>query len=248
MKYILPLTIILLVLGSILVYKSDTGNRKISQTITKIEEVRETIAPKPSTITSSGLPDKHLINTAFVPQAPEKNWNQPWQDACEEASLLTVNYYYMNTRPSLSEILTDYQSIFSYEEDNGWSHDVNLEEMSQIATNKFNLKANIITDPSILTIKDYISSDIPVIITANGKTLYQENKHFKSGGPWYHSLVILGYDDNIGKFIVHDVGTQFGSYFKYSYDLLMQSIHDLPENRDKQEIDTGNKKILVLLQ
>ncbi|MFA4827257.1 MAG: hypothetical protein WC596_03350, partial [Candidatus Shapirobacteria bacterium] len=71
-------------------------------------------------------------------------------------------------------------------------------------------------------------------------------KHFKSGGPYYHNLTILGYDDTKQKFIVHDVGTQFGAYFQYSYDLLMESIHDFPLSGKKEDILIGAKKILIL--
>jgi hypothetical protein len=94
----------------------------------------------------------------------------------------------------------------------------------------------------------YIAKDIPVIVPANGKTLFKENKHFKSGGPWYHNLIILGYDDTKKQFIVHDVGTQFGAYFRYSYQLLMDSIHDFPPSHKKEDIDMGVPRVLVLLK
>lgn len=225
---------------------------KITSKVEKINnyviDVKETIAPEPTTILESGLPNKHLIKTAFVPQAPEKNWDQPWQDACEEASLLTLKYYYQQQTPTIPQLVNEYQQIFSYESNNGMSHDINLQSMSQVASEYLNLNALIIDKPNVEDIKNYLYKDVPVIITANGKTLYQENKNFRSGGPWYHSLVILGYDDNLGKFIVHDVGTQHGAYFKYSYELLMQSIHDFPTSNRKEDINQGDPRALVLLK
>lgn len=215
---------------------------------TNIENARETIIPLPSKILESGLPSKHQIKTAFIPQSPEKNWDQPWQDSCEEASILTLKHYYSADNPSTETLLAEYQQIFSYEAQNNWTHDINLQKMAQLSTDLFQLKPAIIDSPSTDDLKKYISKNIPVIVTANGKTLYQENKHFKSGGPLYHSLVILGFDDDIGKFIVHDVGTQFGAYFQYSYSLLMESIHDLPSNGDKNNIEQGDKKILILVK
>jgi hypothetical protein len=203
---------------------------------------------QPTLILESGLPDYHLIQTAFIPQAPEKKWDQPWQDACEEASLLTLVYYYQHNQPSIPDLVAEYQRLFSFESDNNFYHDINLQQMSEIASQHLNLRPEIISEPTIDTLKKILSQDTPIIITANGKTLFAENKHFKSGGPWYHSLVILGYDDSVQKFFVHDVGTQHGAYFAYSYNLLLDSIHDLPENGRKEDIDTGAKKILVLLQ
>lgn len=222
---------------------------KISQISQKVEEAKEIIVPIPTKILSSGLPDKHLIKTTFVPQSPEKNWDQPWQDACEEASLLTVDYYYKNITSVDSEtIKNDLLKIFDFETQQSFTHDVNIDQMSFVAQKYLKYTPKIINNPSVEDIKTYISQDIPIIVPANGKTLYQENKHFKDGGPYYHNLVILGYDDKTQKFIVHDVGTQFGAYFKYSYTLLIESIHDFPVSKNKEDINQGDKKVLILLK
>lgn len=221
------------------------SSAKITEVKNNFENITHTIAPKPTKIELSGLPNRHLINTIFVPQAPEKNWDQPWQDACEEAALLTVHYYYSKASPN---IVTDLNNVFAEESKLGFSHDVNQTQMAQVASSLWNYQTKIIDDPNLEDIKTSISQDIPVIITANGKTLYKENKRFKSGGPWYHALVILGYDDDKQQFTVHDVGTQFGAYFKYSYSLLEESIHDFPISGVKEEIDSGSKKILILLK
>jgi len=210
----------------------------------QIENVMDTVAPQPTTIKSDGLPDKHLISTAFVPQAPQKLWDQPWQDACEEAAILTVHYYLEKENPDLDTMLKDYKELLA----SSTTHDINVKDMGKIATDLYGYQTKIVEDPTIKDIKAYLTKDIPVIIPANGKTLYKENKHFKSGGPWYHNLVILGYDDGKSQFTVHDVGTQFGAYFRYSYTTLMDSIHDFPESKIKEEIDNGQKRVLVLLK
>lgn len=207
-----------------------------------------TPTPPPAIISQAQLPDSYHLNTTFIPQAPEKNWDQPWQDACEEAALLTVDYFYRQLTPSTPELLTAYQSIFDYQDSQGWTKDVNLSQMSQIALNHFSYSPKIITNPTLTQLKQYLAQNIPIIVPANGKTLYRENKHFKNGGPWYHNLVILGYNDSTQKFIVHDVGTQFGAYFTYSYQLLLDSIHDFPDSGHKEDINSGPKKVLLLLQ
>lgn len=215
---------------------------------TTLSQIKEEILPKPTQIMSDGLPDHHLIKTTFVPQAPEKNWDQPWQDACEEAALLTVNYYYLSQKPGTSQVVSDLRSILNYESDNNLSHDVNLAQLATISSALFNFKSQIVPNPDVQTLKTILVSNTPIIVPANGKTLFKENKHFKSGGPWYHYLVILGYDQTKQQFIVHDVGTQFGSYFRYSYQTLLDSIHDFPDSGQKEDIDSGEKKVLVLLK
>lgn len=226
---------------SILIYK-------FRRQIPSPQHVVESIIPAPTTISDNGLPNKHQIKTIFVPQAPEKNWEQPWQDACEEAALLTVHYYYQNLSPSIDLMVSDMRQMFDFETKQGWGHDVNIAQMATEAAKLWAYQTEIIDNPTILDIKKYISKDIPVIVPANGKTLYKENKHFKSGGPWYHNLIILGYNDDTNKFTVHDVGTQFGSYFQYSYSLLMESIHDFPNSNKKEEINSAPPRVLVLLK
>ncbi|MGI5841284.1 MAG: C39 family peptidase [Patescibacteria group bacterium] len=214
----------------------------------QIENITETIAPRPTAILESGLPDKHLIETTFIPQAPEKNWDQPWQDACEEAAFLTAHYYYQEATPDISTIRKDILNLIDKEKEFGWQKDVNLGQLSQLAKDVYGYNTNVIDNPTLDQIKEYISKDIPVIVPADGKTLYRENRNFRDGGPYYHMLTILGYDDTRGKFTVHDVGTQYGAYFRYSYDLLVEAIHDYPTSLQKEDIKDGEKRVLVLLK
>ncbi|MDD4135944.1 MAG: C39 family peptidase [Candidatus Shapirobacteria bacterium] len=242
---------ILLLLHFIFAKKLTKENieNKITQTVTKIEEIKETIAPEPTKIMESGLPDKYLIEAAFVQQAPEKNWDQPWQDACEEASLVTVDYFYKNIKNiTIAENRDAILKMIEFENQQGFTHDINVEQMNLVAQKYLGYQTKIIENPTIEDIKKYLVQNIPVIVTGNGKTLYQENKHFNSGGPYYHSLVILGYDDNKKQFTTHDVGTKAGAYFKYSYNLLIESIHDFPSSGQKEDINSGPKRVLVLLK
>lgn len=202
---------------------------------------------KPSTSPALKLPSQYLIQTTFVPQAPKKNWDQPWQDACEEAALLTPYYYYKKQQPNLDQIEQDILSIIDYENKQNWGKDINLNQMAQIIEKHLNYQTKIIDNPSLNEIKHLLVENTPIVVPANGKILYQENKHFKNGGPYYHSLTILGFDDSTSQFIVHDVGTQFGAYFRYSYDLLLSAIHDLPDS-GKRNINQGPSRILLLLQ
>jgi len=242
---------ILLLLHFIFAKKLTKENieNKITQTVTKIEEVKENIAPEPTKILESGLPNKYLIEAAFVQQAPEKNWDQPWQDACEEASLVTVDYFYKNIKSiTTTENRDAILKMIEFENQQGFTHDINIEQMNLVAQKYLGYQTKIIENPTIEDLKKYLVQNIPIVVTANGKTLYEENKHFNSGGPYYHSLVILGYDDNKKQFIVHDVGTKAGAYFKYSYILLMESIHDFPQSGKKEDIDNGPKRVLILLK
>jgi len=243
-----PLRILYILLSIIILASLSLVYTKTDEVVKTAERIVTTIAPKPTTILDTGLPDYHLINTAFIEQAPEKDWSLPWQDACEEAALLTVKYYYDNKEPDSVEQKNAILSMIDFENTYQYPIDVNLDQMALIASEYLNLTPIIIDNPTIDQIIKYISQDIPVIIPANGKTLYQENRNFKNGGPWYHNLTILGYDSSKLQFIVHDVGTRHGAYFRYSYSLLMKAIHDLPSSGIISEIDTGTPRALVLIK
>jgi hypothetical protein len=255
-KIIIFIALLFLIIGSYIVYSKiqkipkieEKIEQKFIETTEKIEEIKETIAPKPTKILESGIPNKHLINTTFVPQAPEKKWDQPWQDACEEAALLTVHYFYQQLSPNDPQIKSDILKMIDFENTQSFSHDMNIEQMGLVAQKYLGYSPKIINNPSLDDIKKYIAQNVPVIVPASGKLLYKENKHFKSQGPYYHNLTILGYNDDQQKFTVHDVGTQFGAYFKYSYSLLMDSIHDFPDSKNKLDINNGDKKVLILLK
>lgn len=246
-KTLLPIVAaIVIILASITFQYRGVVKREVLVANKNIQAAKDTIIPKPTQILSSGLPNYHLIKAAFIPQAPDKNWDQPWQDACEEASLLTLYYYYNNQKPNIAQMKAKIIDMITYEDKQGWGRSINLAKMKQITDSYLGYTSEIVSNPSIEDIKKYVFQNIPVVVPADGKILYQENKFFNDGGPLYHALVILGYDDTKKKFIVHDVGTQHGANFKYSYNLLMTSIHDLPPSGLEKDILQGEKKILII--
>jgi hypothetical protein len=241
-KYIRILSIFLLLsLISVFIYK-------YHRQIPTHQNIVENIIPTPTLIEKNALPNIHLIKTAFIPQAPEKNWNEPWQDACEEAALLTVHYYYQKQNPDANTIINNLKNLFNFESNQAWTSDINTLQMATLSAKLWGYHSVIIDNPTVDDFKNYLSQDIPVIIPANGKILFTENSHFKGGGPWYHNLVVLGYDDTKNQFTVHDVGTQFGAYFHYSYTTLINSIHDFPTSLKKEDINSGTPRALVLLK
>ena len=161
----------------------------------------------------------------------------------------TVDYYYKNTKSiTIAENRDAILKMIDFENTQGFGPSINTSQMATIGQKYLNYQTKIIENPTIQDIQQYISKDIPVVVPASGKNLFKENTHFNSGGPWYHAVVILGYDDDKQQFIVHDVGTKAGAYFHYSYSLLMESIHDFPDSGIQEQIDTGPKRVLILLK
>ncbi|OGH87017.1 MAG: hypothetical protein A2206_01095 [Candidatus Magasanikbacteria bacterium RIFOXYA1_FULL_40_8] len=173
------------------------------------------------------------LNVPFTVQAPDANWNQPWQDACEETVIAMVDYFYskntFTTGKAKEAIL---QMIKIKEKYLGTSLDENAETIALLINNFLTWEAYIRINPTLEDIKKEIDNNRPVIMPAHGKYLY--NPYFQNGGPEYHSLVISGYDDEKQEFITQEPGTRHGLDFRYSYGNIMNAMHDfLPGGQTK---------------
>ncbi len=184
------------------------------------------------------------LNVPFTSQAPTANWEQPFQDACEEASVLMVDYYLDGKSiPSPGQVEEILIAMVDWQEVNlDGDIDMSINELAYFAENLLGYDDyDIVEDLTVEKIKAYLDKGLPVIVPANGKTL--ANPNFRNGGPVYHMLVIKGYKD--GYFITNDPGTRNGHNFVYTYENMMLSIADWDEQ--KHQVDPDAKKALVLI-
>lgn len=132
-------------------------------------------------------------------------------------------------------------SLVNWETDHGYKVDVTIEELNKIAKSYFGLTGGRVeTNFTLDDIKKEIASGRPVIIPAAGRLL--GNPNFSGPGPVYHNLVLTGYDKN--GFITNDPGTRRGQDYRYSFDTIMNAIHDW----DPKDINSGRKVYLVFDQ
>jgi hypothetical protein len=171
------------------------------------------------------------LSVPFTPQAPFGEWDQPWQDACEETSVLMVDFFYKNNKISQQTAYVEILKILRVKERAfGASYDENAQKVVDMINAFFPWEAWIAEQPTIDHIKSEIDAGRPVILPAYGKSLL--NPHFVDGGPYYHMNVISGYDDETEEFIIQEPGTRFGLDFRYPYDRIINAMHDyLPEQR-----------------
>ena len=190
------------------------------------------------TVTS---PKSVLIKMTFVAQAPHANWDMPYQEACEEASLIIVDHYLKGTTLSADIADADIQAMVAWQiEHFGNYEDTTAAQVKQIAEEHLGLSARVVYDPTIDDIKKELAQGNPVLIPAAGRDL--GNPYFSGEGPWYHMLVIVGYDSD--EFITHDVGTRRGENYRYNQDVLYDAIHDW--TGVKEEIRSGRKAMVVV--
>lgn len=204
------------------------------------------IESKPAETTVT-IPAKFVLeNVPFTSQAPTKNWELPFQEACEEASVLMVNRFY--TKKPLPENPEDIDKIITDmtvwgEENMDGKLDTDVKTTARYFTEYLQYsptRVKVVYDMTIDDIKAVVASGKPVIVPAAGRDL--GNEHFHEPGPLYHMLVVIGYDAD--EFIVNDPGTRFGDSFRYDQRVLFDAIHDLTP--DKEHIREGRKAMIVV--
>jgi hypothetical protein len=183
------------------------------------------------------LPEQKTVDVPFTSQAPEGNWSEPWQNACEETSVYMVSSFYKDDEIKRAEAVKQIKEIFAVKnKEFQVSHDESLETISElIKALDLPFTTKIVLDPKVDDLKGQLVKDRPVIVPVFAPALgtYKD-------GPDYHVMVLVGYDDKTGEFIVNDPGSSSGQGLRYKYDKFMNAIHDL----DQTKYTNGKKAVL----
>lgn len=186
-----------------------------------IEETVEAERPK-----ETNLPGELNLAVPFTSQAPKANWDLPYQEMCEEASVYMVAEYFAGTKAGKidaekadSALL---QAIAFEEELLGTYLDTTAEETVKFIESFYGLEAQVIKNPTVEEIKAEVAAGRPVIVPAAGRQL--GNPNFTGEGPLYHMLVIKGY--TAGTFITNDPGTRNGENYVYDIATIMEAMGD----------------------
>lgn len=181
--------------------------------------------PKPEPAPAPAVAEKNLA-VPFTPQAPHANWDMPYQEACEEASLIMAAAYFEGLAAftpeeadrRILELVAWQEATFGYYED------TTAEEVARTAREYFKLKdVRTFEVASIEDVKREVAAGRVVIVPAAGRLL--KNPYFRGEGPKYHMLVVKGYTKD-GLIISNDPGTRRGADFLYDPAVLFEAIHD----------------------
>ncbi len=206
-----------------------------------------TSSSKPQASTSrkpnpSVLPATVNLDIPFTVQAPHANWDDPYGELCEEASVLMTISYLRNESIASPDIADQkLLAIKAFEDATfGYYEDTTAAETLRIFQEFYDYpNASLIENPTIEDIKAALAAGKPVLVPAAGRAL--GNPYFQQPGPLYHMLVIKGYTSD-GKFIVNDPGTRRGADFLYDQTVIMNAMHDWRSDRN---IDLGKKVIII---
>ncbi len=185
-------------------------------------------------------PPSASVNVPFTSQAPEGNWSEPWQNACEETSVYMVSSFYGDDPIKREQAVLKIKEILKVKnEDIKVSKDESLATIADLI-DKLGLpwSAVIVENPTIDDLKTELAAGRPIIVPVFAPLL--KNAQYGVSDVEYHVLVLTGYDDKDGVFIVNDPGTKNGHGLRFTYDTFMGAIHDL-NPKDKE---AGKKAVL----
>ncbi len=218
-------------------HESDLSNRSGNgQSGISIDES----APVSDQEKKSDLPEELNLEVPFYAQAPFGNWDYPWQEACEEASVLLVANVYLNKGWSKKQFNDQILEMVEWEKNKFGAYEhTTVAQTAQILGEIFNLETNVHENPSYQQVKEILAKGHLVIMTFAGKKL--GNPFYRNGGPVYHAMVIKGYKQG-EKLITNDVGTRRGADYVYPWDVIQDALHDYDE-----PIENGAKFMIEVL-
>jgi len=190
------------------------------------------------------LPAQINLAVPWMSQAPNANWDMPYQEACEEASMLMVDGFYRKVtgRFPIDEADAAIKKLVEYENKmRGDYKDTTAQETADILKDYFGYKdVRVLSFKTSDDIKSIVGRGYPVIVPFSGKAL--KNPNFRNGGPLYHMLVIKGYTED-GLFITGDPGTRKGEDYTYPYQRIIEAAHDW----NGGNVEEGAKLMIVVL-
>ena len=193
-------------------------------------EPGETIpAPSPKHTPTLEPRTSEKLPVPYVNEAPSGDWSGPWKNACEEASIAMVQFYYQGKASATVREAEAFMTMLFEKQDAKYGSNLNSDgaQMKYLIDNFTNFTAEIIRNPTIDQIKEQIDDEHPVISLHYGFDLKNPNIPFLRTGTSYHAMVIIGYDDVAKEFIVNDDGdTKAGAGHRYGYDLFMNTLHE----------------------
>ncbi len=204
------------------------------------------------------IPSKVNWAVPFQSQAPLGDWSLPYQEACEEASMIQASAYFNEQELTAETMKSLIRDLVDWQDDRfGGYYDSSLREVKIMAEEYFALRAEIGHDLTQANLQYLLSRRKLILFPVAGRLL--NNPYFSGDGPIFHYIVLRGYKGDI--FITNDVGTRRGEAYEYDWSVLRDANHDLPvidgevyrpyvsgenESLQAERIKSGEKGFLII--
>jgi hypothetical protein len=202
-----------------------------------------------------------VIDVPFFAQAPGGGWFDTCQGAaCEEATLIQAHMWIdhvdysdkfgvydasdMLQRYGLRQIL----AMCDYEYDNFPSHlyhDTSTTDTARLWQSFYGHPSKVIDDPTLSKLKRGIDAGHTYVIPINGQKILTSLPYADPAKVPAHSILLVGYNDLRGEFIVNDPGTWRGQGWRFNQNDLMAAIRDYPSGKE-EAITNETKRVLQL--
>ncbi len=195
-------------------------------------------------VVMANWPPPKSLNLAvpFTDQAPTGKWDR--NEDCEETSITMANAFLNGNRDDKlpPAVALEYiNALKNWEGLNiGYNADTGAYATSHMAEGAFGLNVKQIKDFTETQLKKELAKNHVILLPINARLL--GNATYAESGPFYHMIVIRGYDGH--NFIVNDPGTEKGNGMIYSFETLQKSAADW--NNSAQIMDSSIKIALVL--
>lgn len=195
------------------------------------------------------IPVKFDIQVPFASQAPLGDWSMPYQEACEEASMIMAAKYFKDEKLDASIMDQEILKLVKWEEKNGYPIDLTAGQTAEVLQKYFGLKATLNKLVSETEIKKNLAAGNLIIVPLAGRDI--GNPYYHQPGPLYHMLLIRGFDKE--NFITNDPGTKRGEAYRYLYGNLLWAVHDwvggdreFLDPRPEPDMRTGARVMVVV--
>lgn len=207
-----------------------------------VESKEEAVIPAEKEDKEVSIPSTFKLDIPFSSQAPYGNWALPYQEACEEASMIMAAHYLLDLGEFTPEISNnEILQLIDFQEKNQYKIDITAAETAEVINKYYDgkLSAKTILNPSIDDIKRELLKKNVVIMPFAGRQL--DTPFYTQPGPQYHMMVIKGFNQK--GFITNDPGTLTkGKDFVFSYKNIMDSFHDW----NGGDVANGKKELVVV--
>jgi len=193
------------------------------------------------------FPSRLVYQVPFTSQAPLGVWDELHEESCEEAAMIMADAYFNHKSLTKDSAEQKILNLIEWENDNNFLVDLDASEVKSILGQYFSLSAELISPVTPEIIKQQLNLGRLLIVPTAGRTL--GNPNFTGVGPIYHMILIKGYDSK--NFITNDPGTRRGENYPYSYQILIDAVHDWQhelavDEMTDAEMATGPKVIIAV--
>ena len=202
-----------------------------------------------NTSSANGLPASFDTKVSFASQAPLGDWGMPYQEACEEASMIMAVKYFKKESLDANIMNDEILKVVKWETDNGYPIDLTSAQVVEVLDKYFGVKSHLDTTVTTDEVKKELAAGNLIILPLAGREI--GNPNYTAPGPLYHMLVVRGY--NKTDFITNDPGTRKGEAYHYKYNVLLNAVHDwtggvrvFHDPRPEPNMDQGAKVTIVV--